>query len=225
MELTHKFQVSVPIDRAWEVLTDLARVAACLPGAELQEVEGEEFRGVVSVKVGPISSQYKGVARILEQDAANHTVVLRAEGRDTRGQGNASATITMVLTGSADRTDADVRTDLTISGKVAQMGRGVLGDVSSKLMDQFVICLESRVFGASADDAQEPSDLPPKDASTSGEPSPTHDHHAPADTAVPVDLLRVGGVALLKRIGPAVVLFVVIALRSVWRRRRGRRST
>ena len=107
MELTHQFQVSVPIDRAWEVLTDLARVAGCLPGAELQEVDGEDFRGVVKVKVGPISSEYKGVARVVERDETGHKFVMRAEGRDTRGQGNASATITMVLSGNNDRTDAD----------------------------------------------------------------------------------------------------------------------
>src|SRR5580704_18685817 len=99
MELKNEFRVSVPIDVAWAVLTDLERIAPCMPGAQLQEVEGDEYRGTVKVKVGPITAQYKGVARIVETDAAAHKVVIQAEGRDTRGQGNATATITATLTG------------------------------------------------------------------------------------------------------------------------------
>src|SRR5258707_4693784 len=98
MELTNEFVVGVPIDDAWKVLTDLERIAPCMPGAELQEVEGDEYRGVVKVKVGPISAQYKGTARFIEKDDAQHRAVLRAEGRDTRGQRNASATLIATAT-------------------------------------------------------------------------------------------------------------------------------
>jgi carbon monoxide dehydrogenase subunit G len=98
MELKNEFHVSVPIDVAWAVLTDLERVAPCMPGAELQEVEGDEYRGIVKVKVGPITAQYKGSARFVEKDDDQHRAVLLAEGRDTRGQGNASATVTAIAT-------------------------------------------------------------------------------------------------------------------------------
>src|SRR5258708_28598621 len=98
MELKNEFRVSVPIDAAWAVLTDLEKVASCMPGAEVEEVEGDEYRGVVKVKVGPISAQYKGTARFIEKDDAQHRAVLRAEGRDTRGQGNASATVIATAT-------------------------------------------------------------------------------------------------------------------------------
>lgn len=121
MELKNDFHVSVPIDVAWEVLTDLERVAPCLPGAELQEVEGDEYRGIVKVKVGPISAQYKGTARFLEKDDEHHRAVLLAEGRDTRGQGNASATVTAVATSDNGGTTVSIVTDMAITGKVAQL--------------------------------------------------------------------------------------------------------
>jgi carbon monoxide dehydrogenase subunit G len=146
MELINDFRVSVPVERAWEVLTDLERIAPCMPGAQLQEVEGHVYRGVVKVKVGPITAQYKGTATFVERDDAAHRAVLRAEGRDTRGQGNASATITATLTPEGDATHVRVVTDLTVSGKVAQFGRGVLVDVSAKLLDQFVAALEHDVL-------------------------------------------------------------------------------
>ncbi len=97
MKIEDSFQVDVPVDEAWKVLLDLERIAPCLPGAQLTEVEGDEYRGTVKIKVGPITAQYKGVAKIEEADEANHKVVLQAEGRDTRGQGNASATVTATL--------------------------------------------------------------------------------------------------------------------------------
>jgi len=146
MELSNEFEVSVPIAEAWAVLTDVERIAPCLPGAQLQEVEGDDYRGVVKVKVGPISAQYKGAAHFVEKDDANYRAVLSASGRDTRGQGNASASITAELTAKGDITHVSVLTDLTITGKVAQFGRGVIGDVSVKLLDQFVENLESTVL-------------------------------------------------------------------------------
>jgi hypothetical protein len=146
MELTNDFQVAVAVERAWAVLTDVELIAPCLPGAQLQEVEGDEYRGVVKVKVGPITAQYKGKATFVSQDADSHVAVLRAEGRETRGQGNANATITATLTPDEGGTQVSVVTDLTITGRVAQFGRGVLADVSAKLLDQFVDNLEKTVL-------------------------------------------------------------------------------
>lgn len=146
MELTNTFDVSVPVDTAWAVLTDVERIAPCLPGAQLQEIEGDEYRGVVKVKVGPITAQYKGKATFVEKDDVAHRAVLEASGRDTRGQGNASATITALLEPSGDGTHVTVTTDLTVTGKVAQFGRGVLADVSAKLLGQFVDNLEQTVL-------------------------------------------------------------------------------
>lgn len=142
MELNNDFDVSAPIDKAWEVLTDVELIAPCLPGAQLQEVEGDEYRGIVKVKVGPITAQYKGAATFVEKDDANKRAVLKADGRDTRGAGNASAFITAQLSSVGDRTKVEVKTDLTVTGKVAQFGRGVMADVSAKLMGQFADNLE-----------------------------------------------------------------------------------
>ena len=145
MEIADTFRVSTPLDETWRVLLDIEGIAPCLPGAQLQEVEGNEYRGIVKVKVGPITAQYKGVAKITEADEANHKVVLQAEGRDTRGQGNASATIKLTLLPDGTGTRVDVDTDLSITGKVAQFGRGVLVDVSSKLMGhgpRYRVCTE-----------------------------------------------------------------------------------
>jgi len=148
MELRNEFVVPVAIDEAWVLLTDVERIAPCMPGAELQEIEGDEYRGVVKVKVGPITAQYKGKATFVEKDDAAHQAVLRADGRDTRGQGNANATITARLEPEGSGTKVTVITDLAITGRAAQFGRGVMVDVSTKLLGQFVSCLEKNVLGA-----------------------------------------------------------------------------
>ena len=143
MELTNEFRVGVSVPEAWKVLTDVERIAPLMPGAQLQEVEGDEYRGVVKVKVGPITAEYKGKATFEERDEAAGRVVLRASGRDSRGQGNANALITATMSPDGDGTKVSVVTDLTVSGKVAQFGRGVLGEVSAKLLGQFVDALEA----------------------------------------------------------------------------------
>jgi len=150
MELSNEFVVPVAVDEAWVLLTDVERIAPCMPGAELQEIDGDEYRGVVKVKVGPITAQYKGKATFVEKDDAAHKAVLRAEGRDTRGQGNANATITATLVAEDGGTRVTVVTDLAITGRAAQFGRGVMADVSTKLLGQFVSCLEKNVLGAGA---------------------------------------------------------------------------
>lgn len=146
MELSNDFRVGVPVEQAWALLTDVERIAPCLPGAQLKEIEGDVYRGLVKVKVGPITAQYKGQATFVERDDDAHRAVLRAEGRETRGQGNANATVTLALRPDGDGTAASVTTDLTVTGRVAQFGRGVLADVSSKLIAQFVESLEREVI-------------------------------------------------------------------------------
>ena len=148
MELNNEFEVAMPVDDAWAVLTDIEKIAPCMPGAELKEVEGDEYRGIVKVKVGPITASYKGIARFEDLDPKAHKAVLKAEGRETRGQGNATALITATLSPSTKGTKVEVATDLAITGKVAQFGRGVLADVSAKLLDQFVHNLESTVLAS-----------------------------------------------------------------------------
>jgi len=168
MELNNEFEVAVPVSEAWAVLTDIERIAPCMPGAELREVEGDEFRGVVKVKVGPITASYRGAARFEQLDAKAHRAVLKAEGRETRGQGNATALITANLSPSAKGTKVQVATDLAITGKVAQFGRGVLADVSGKLLDQFVHNLETTVL---AGPAEEPPSPAPAEAASTAEPA------------------------------------------------------
>ena len=151
MELKSDFEVSVGVDRAWEVLTNPELIAPCLPGARLDEVEGDEFRGAVKVRVGPISAEYRGKATMVELNRDDLRIVIRAEGRDTRGAGNAAADITALMeSASENSTKVEVMIDLKISGKVAQFGRGVLGDVSAKLMGKFVDNLEA-MLGESAE--------------------------------------------------------------------------
>ena len=209
MELTNEFSVAVPVDEAWQVLTDLERIAPCMPGAQLQEVEGDEYRGIVKIKVGPITAQYKGVATFEERDEAAHRAVIKAEGRDTRGQGNASALVTATLTAEGDAsTKVTVLTDLTVTGKVAQFGRGVMADVSAKLMDQFVKQLEADVLSGgkpAAEPATVASDAPASaDAPASG---PRKIDSKPAE---PVDLLEHAGSPVAKRVGPIVGVLVVV---------------
>ncbi len=147
MELINEFTVNVPIEKAWVTLTDVELIAPCLPGAQLQEVEGETYRGQVKVKVGPILAQFKGEAHFVEKDDVNHKAVLRGKGRDLGGKGNADALITAQLTeATSSSTKVVVTTDLNITGKVAQFGRGALADVSNKLLVQFVDNLETTVL-------------------------------------------------------------------------------
>lgn len=151
MRIDNTFTVGLPAEDAWKVLLDVERIAPCMPGAQLQEVAGEEYRGIVKVKLGAITAQYKGAVRFEEVDEAGRRIVLRAEGRETRGQGNASATVTASLRPAGEgRTEVAIETDLTISGKIAQFGRGVMADVSSKLLAEFATCLESTILSGSA---------------------------------------------------------------------------
>ena len=249
MELNNEFRVAVPVADAWKVLTDVERIAPMLPGAQLQEVEGDEYRGVVKVKVGPITAQYKGTATFVEKDEAAGRVVLKATGRDTRGQGNASALITATMTPDGDGTKVSVGTELTVTGKVAQFGRGVLADVSSKLIGQFVDALEADLVsgnagpGASAGDAAAgdaaagdaaagPVAAGPAAAGRAGDSAVDGDGAASADSTgarkidspevEPLDLLSVAGGSTMKRFAPIIVaVAAVVAFVIRLSRRRG----
>jgi uncharacterized protein len=224
MELTNEFRVPVPVDRAWAVLTDVERIAPCMPGAQLQEVEGDEYRGIVKVKVGPITAQYKGKARFRELDAEAFKAVLLAEGRETRGQGNANATITASLTPDGDATRVSIVTDLAVTGRVAQFGRGVLADVSTKLLDQFVACLEADVLGAEPSVvvpdtvAEAVADAPASSSGGNGSvqappaPAPAPPRRIESRPVEPVDLLQTAGAPVAKRLVPAAAAALLVLL-------------
>jgi carbon monoxide dehydrogenase subunit G len=147
MRLDHSFTVPVGVDEAWRVLLDVPRVAPCMPGAALTEFDGEAFAGTVKVKVGPIVLTYTGKGRFVERDEAAHRVVIEASGRDIRAAGTASATVTAALVpdGEGDQTRVEVATDLVVTGRPAQFGRGMLADVGGRLIGQFADCLASEI--------------------------------------------------------------------------------
>ena len=184
MELNNDFEVSAPIEKVWEVINNVELIAPCLPGAQLEEVEDDEYRGFVKVKVGPITAQYKGVAKFVEKDDSNHRVVIRGEGRDTRGAGNAAADITASLESITEGTRVNVVTDLKITGKVAQFGRCVMADISKKLMGQFADNLSELVL-AEGGNSQ----------SSNSEDSSGQDSEA-------IDLLSVAGSSIGKKLVP-----------------------
>lgn len=156
-KLLNEFVVHRPIDQTWHVLTDVERIAPCMPGAQLQEIEGDIYRGVVKVKLGAISTAFKGQAKFVERDDDNHKAVLHGEGRDTTGKGNADAMITAQLERIDDAsTKCVVSTDLRVTGKVAQFGRGIMADVSKKLMAQFADNLNT-MLDAAEDDTPAPA--------------------------------------------------------------------
>ncbi len=152
MEIINEFVVPVTRDRAWDVLTNLETVAECLPGAKLTRKEGDDYLGNVRVKVGPITATYSGKARFVSLDKSVYRAELHAEGRETKGQGNASATVVAELAEESGETRVTVTVNLNIAGKVAQFGRGVLGEVSEKLMEQFAKNLEKSLMQPEASD-------------------------------------------------------------------------
>ena len=224
MELNNEFRVDAPIDLAWATLTDVEGIAPCMPGAQLTEIDGDEFKGSVKVKVGPITAQYKGAAKFLEKDDANYMAKIEGSGRDTRGAGNASAVVTMQLTPDGDGTKAEISTDLKVTGKVAQFGSGVMADVSEKLLLQFVDCLEGKLIEAKAAPAAEPAAEAAAVVAESDEPEAvaapvTEAPAAPAGPrkinmpeAKPVDLLDTAGAPVFKRLAPVLAIVLVLIL-------------
>lgn len=222
MDLENSFEVDAGRDVAWRVLNDVERIAPCLPGAQLEEIDGDEFKGSVKVKVGPVTAQYKGKAVFLEQNEEAGFVKIKGDGRDSRGAGNASAIITAQLHEvSADKTRVDVNTDLAITGKVAQFGRGVMADVSAKLMDQFAQNLQELLANEPAEAEEAPADA---DVSANGEAAAEEEPKGPRKIDSPeaeaVDLLDAAGAPVLQRALPVVaVLALLVILRRLLRGR------
>jgi uncharacterized protein len=227
-KLLNEFTVIRPIEETWKVITDLERIAPCMPGATLEEVDGEVYRGTVKVKLGAISTAFKGQANFIERDDTNHRAVLKAEGRDTTGKGNAAAEITAHLEEiDPATTKVVVETDLHITGKVAQFGRGIMGDVSKKLINQFATNLNTMLD--QQPEAAEPAPEPAVESASagngggdsetsSGTDGSTNGAAASAASAIrdsgvrkingpaaaPIELSDVAGSAILKRILPLV---------------------
>ena len=147
MQLENEFTVPASIDQAWAVLLDVPRVAPCLPGATVEDGGGDEgeYKGQMKIKIGPITASYKGTVKIQEADEAAHRVAMRAQAKDARGQGTAAATITSTMEEVADGTKITVVTDMRVTGPAAQFGRGVMQDVSAKLMTRFAECLAEQM--------------------------------------------------------------------------------
>ncbi|MEW2623805.1 SRPBCC family protein [Streptomyces sp. NPDC048106] len=215
MELHHEFTVPVPVGQAWPALLDIERVAPCLPGAVVEEYDGKTVTGSVKVKVGPVTVTYRGTAVFEEQDAVAHRMVLMANGRETRGQGTARARVTGTLSERDGETAVSVRTDLTVTGRPAQFGRGVLAEVGDRLVGQFADCLASRLAErpqAAAEDAAAGGE------GEAGRPVPRAEQEPP-----PLDLLRTAGFPVAKRAAPVVAALAALAVVVLRLRRRGRR--
>jgi uncharacterized protein len=150
VKINNEFTVGVPIEDAWNTMLDLERIAPCLPGAAIQGSEDDEYQGTMKVKIGPITANYKGTVKVEEADEENHRAVLNASGRDARGQGTASATIVSTLQGEGDETRVKVETDMKLTGRAAQFGRGIAQDVATKMLTQFAECLERELSGGGA---------------------------------------------------------------------------
>ena len=217
MEMSNEIEVNASAGDVWAAFNDVERIAPCLPGAQLTEIEGEEYRGVVKVKVGPVNAQYKGKATFTERDQDAMKVVILAEGRETRGQGNASATITATVEALGDdRTKVGVTTDLKITGKVAQIGRNLIPDVSAKIMDQFAGNLESMLSDSSPDDASSESDASADDPAVRAVSSPEPEA---------VDLLDVAAPPVAKRFGPiAGVIAALWIIRRIFKRKKKKKG-
>ncbi|WP_326548101.1 SRPBCC family protein [Mycolicibacterium sp. ND9-15] len=212
MKFANEFTVSAPMEKAWDVLSDLEQVIPLMPGAQLIGRDGDDYLGKVKVKVGPVTSEFNGRVRFVERDRENHRAVIDGKGKEQRGTGNAAATVTAELHAAGDATRVTVDTDLKIVGKLAQVGSGMLQQVSDKLLGEFVESLEAKLAAESAtadNAAAKPLDSAPAPAA----PEPA-----------PIDLLQLAGGDTLKKYAPAAVaalavLLLVLVVTTVRRRR------
>lgn len=223
IKLENSFVLDMAPDQAWALLNDVERIAPHVPGAKLTEVAGDEYLGTVAVKLGPITAQYKGTATITSRDDAARRLTLVGKGRDIRGQGTAGADLvaTVVPQGAGSR--VDVATDVQVTGKVAQLGRGIMQDVSSRLIDQFVANLARAEGGqvvAAPPAAAPAAPAPAAVAGTAGAGTPVVSRKIDSPDPEPIDLVKVGGGALFSRdllIGgwmvAVLILLAIIALR------------
>jgi carbon monoxide dehydrogenase subunit G len=242
MELTNDFVIERDVEETWRILTDLEFIAPCMPGAQLTEVEGEEYRGLIKIKVGPVTANYKGRAWFIEQDSETKTAKLQAEGRDPR-QGNAQALITALMEPAGhNQAKVTIHTDLGVSGKIASLGKGAVQDVSKKLLSQFTENLREKLE-ATPDLSAAASDGPGAAAAAAGGADSAGDVNgatmteingasAPASTdaepttrkiegpeAEPVDVLAVSRGAMAKRLLPVGAAALALAYLVLRRRR------
>jgi carbon monoxide dehydrogenase subunit G len=236
MEMDHSFTVPVPPDRAWDVLLDVEKIAPCMPGATVDEFDGEVVTGRIKVKVGPVSLTYKGTAKFTERDPDARVIVLEASGKETRGSGTASATVRATLEpeSGGEATKASMHTTMNVTGRPAQFGRGVMVEVGGKLVEQFAQNLRQLITedGTADDDAgagqaaattqdgpghTQPSPVVPA-AATSAATTPTA--QPPAASADSINLVKLVGPALLKRVVPVAAVAALLALlgRRLFRR-------
>jgi carbon monoxide dehydrogenase subunit G len=224
VKLENRFTVPVPVDQAWRVLLDVERIAPCMPGATLTKVDGNSFEGTVKVKVGPINLTYGGKAHFVSQDEQTHVAVIDGSGKETRGTGTAKALITCRLVDRGESTEVEVDTDLNVTGKPAQFGRGVLADVSGKLVDQFAACLSEEIRAGSSRAEPSSADEPlfAAVAEELGAPEgvePLRTAPAPRPPAEAIDLLETAGAPVLKRLAPVLgaLLLLVLLVRRLRR--------
>jgi carbon monoxide dehydrogenase subunit G len=210
MNLENEFTVDAPVEEAWAALLDVERVAPCLPGAAITGSDNENYTGTMTVKIGPVTQKFNGTVHYEEADEQNRRAVLKADGKESRGQGMASATITSTLHSENGSTKVRVDTDMSLTGKVAQFGQGMQQDVASRIMDQFATCLEKEITG---EDAREES-------ATEEQP---HTRRIDQPEPEPLDLGAASYEAVLKRAAPVAAGAGVLAA-AIWFLRR-RRTT
>jgi uncharacterized protein len=218
MKIANQFSVSAPVEQAWDVLCDLEQVIPLMPGAQLVGHEGDDYLGKVKIKVGPVTSEFSGKVRFVEQDRAQHRAIIDGKGKESRGTGNAAATVTAQLREDGGRTHVTVDTDLKIVGKLAQFGSGMLQQVSEKLLGQFVESLEAKLAagtGAGPDAAATPA---PAASPTGNGAQP---RQAPAAEPAPIDLLELAGGDQLKKYGGAALAAVALLV-LIWLLRKRR---
>lgn len=220
MKLENQFSIAVPVEEAWQVLLDIERVAPCVPGATLTSNEGDQFKGKVKVKLGPIALSYAGIIKFRSRDEQAKIAVLEGSGREARGNGTASAVVTCRLVEAGDHTDVFVETDLDITGKPAQFGRGAMAEVAGKLIGQFSENLAAEIES----DKVAPVSETPVAPETSQTPAPAAEKPvAPRKSAEPIDLIEASGFGgVVSRTAVSVAISLVVTALIVLRRRRRR---
>ncbi|MQA61423.1 MAG: carbon monoxide dehydrogenase [Actinophytocola sp.] len=204
MRLEHEFSVSAPVEEVWQALLDPERVAPCLPGATLTGVDGDTFKAKVKVKLGPVTMNYQGAGEFVEQDADAHRLVIKASGKDTKGAGTASGTSTVTLTEADGGTHGAVVSELKVTGRPAQFGRGLIAEVSGRLLAEFAANLAGELAPEPA--PEDTAATPVTDTGAAGEPS-AEGARRPAEA---IDLMDVAGAPVLKRVAPVVAVLAAI---------------
>jgi uncharacterized protein len=227
VKMENEFTVEAPVEQAWETLLDLERITPCLPGAALEEESGDEYKGTMTIRLGPVTQKYKGTVSFEETDEESRRAVLKADGKDARGQGTASATITSTLTEEDDGTKVHVETDMHLTGRAAQFGRGVQKEVATKLINQFAECLEKEIMGENTreePEQPEPTEEPEEAVSANGsaeEDKPKRRVIQQDHDVEPLDLGEASREAVLKRVIPlAAGLGALLVVIWLVRRRR-----